>query len=103
MKEAGWNFGMGICNAYLGNDLRANIFNDPCKVGPLPVGIAVEQSCHYFQIIFQTSFTSSILVQIFLWKSIIGYTAAQLIENYKKGYILHILDLTEEMSALSVL
>ena len=54
MKEAGWNFGMGICNAYLGTDLRANSFNGPCKVGALPVGIAVEQSCHYFQIICQT-------------------------------------------------
>ena len=86
MKEAGWNFGMGICNAYLGTDLRANSFNDPCKVGALPVGIAVEQSGHYFQIIFQTSFTSSILVQTMLW-----------------GFYLHILDLTEEMSALSVL
>ena len=103
MKEAGWNFGMGICNAYLGNDLRATSFNDPCKVGALPVGTSVEQSGHYFQIIFQTFFTSSILVQILLWKSIIGYTAAQLIENYKKFYILHILDLTKEMSALSVL
>ena len=46
MKEAGWNFGMGICNAYLGNDLRANSFNDPCKVGALPVGIAVGQKIH---------------------------------------------------------
>ena len=54
MKEAGWNFGMGICNAYLGTDLWAKSLNDPCKVGALTVGIAVEQSCHYFQIIFQT-------------------------------------------------
>ena len=72
-------------------------------MGALSVGIAVEQSGHYFQIIFQTIFTSSILVQTLLWKSIIGYNAAQLIENYKKGYIFYILDLTEEMSALSVL
>ena len=41
MKEAGWNFTMGICNAYLSTDLRANSFNDPCKVGALPLGIAV--------------------------------------------------------------
>ena len=33
---------------------------------------------------FSNLFTSSILVQTFLWKSIIGYNAAQLIENYKK-------------------
>ena len=43
MKEAGWNFGMGICNANLGNDLRANSFHGPCKVGALPVGMAVEK------------------------------------------------------------
>ena len=40
--------------AYLGTDLLANSFNDPCKVYALPVGILVEQSFHYFQIIFQT-------------------------------------------------
>ena len=72
-------------------------------MGALPVGMAVEQSGHYFQIIFQTFFTSSILVQTFLWKSIIGFTASQLIEKYKKVYIFYILDLTEEMSASSVL
>ena len=69
----------GICImhiAYPGTDLWANSFNDPCKVGALPMGIAVEQSCHYFQIIFQT------LCFLQVQYSIIGYTVAQLVENY---------------------
>ena len=56
-----------------------------------------------FRLFFKPFYKFNTCVQTFLWKSIIGYTAAQLIENYKKGYIFYILDLTEEMSALSVL
>ena len=57
---------MGICNAKLGNDLRATSFNAACKAGVLPVGIAVEQMATIFRLFFNLFYKFNTCTNIFV-------------------------------------